>query len=325
MLVLENVNKIYYSSKHIFKKASALHAVKNLSLEIEPGAFGLLGVNGAGKTTTIKMLSTLLLPTSGRIFLDGTDILKNARNVRIRINMITGGERMLYYRLTGMENLLYFASLYNLLPRQAKARAEKLMELVGLSNEKDRRVEQYSKGMKQRLCIARGLINNPEYLYLDEPTLGLDVAVARELRQFVKETLVKKEGKTVILTSHYMDEVEEICPRLGILKAGQLIYLGTTGNLLQKLGLSMIHQFKIKQGLPGGLEELQRRSKFPMIYHPSEDGSLVFSIRTDEEVANHIFAILSEQGVYRVSYQTERPSLEDALLKLTQEECHEYA
>ncbi len=318
MLELENVGKTYRMAR-LLGKAQEVQAVRDLSLRLGPGAFGLLGVNGAGKTTTIKMLSTLLLPTTGRILLDGLDVVRDVARVRPRVNMIAGGERMLYYRLTGRENLLYFAALYGLSGRQARARVGEVLELVGLAEKADIRVEQYSKGMKQRLSIARGLVNDPDYLFLDEPTLGLDVKIARDLRTFVKETLVAERGKTVILTSHYMDEIEEICPRLGILSAGRLIFLGTPEDLYRRLGLRLVHSFKVKDHLPGGEEELRRALRLPLVLRPANDASLSFQVYTDEDIAQRVFEALSGLGVRQVSYQVERPTLEDALLLLAKE------
>lgn len=154
-------------------------AVKSLSLDIAAGEIvGLLGLNGAGKTTTIRMLSTLLEPTSGSIEVDGMLLHKNRQAIQQKVNMIAGGERMLYWRLTGRENLEYFSKLYGMNSPQIAREAERLLEEVGLTQAADQPVEQYSKGMKQRLQIARGLINDPQYLFLDEPTLGLDAPIA---------------------------------------------------------------------------------------------------------------------------------------------------
>jgi len=318
MLIMENVSKAYRLSR-VFGKSRTVRAVTDLSLTLDPGAFGLLGINGAGKTTTIKMLSTLLLPSSGRITMDGLDVVRQAAKVRPRLNMIAGGERMLYYRLTGRENLLYFASLYGLTGRRAAARAVDVLRLIGLGDKADIRVEQYSKGMKQRLCIARGLINDPDYLFLDEPTLGLDVQIARELRGFIKDTLVAERGKTVILTSHYMEEIEEICPRLGILNAGRLVFLGTRQQLYDHLGLRRKHHFEIGQDLPGGLDELQRRFEMPLVVCANPEGLLAFEIQTDADIGHEIIACLSKLGIYRISYRVEQPALEDALLLLARE------
>ncbi|MCK9905902.1 ABC transporter ATP-binding protein, partial [Frankia sp. Cpl3] len=170
------------------------------SFQMAPGKIvGLLGINGAGKTTTIKMCTTLLEPTSGSITVDGLDVVKQDRQIKAIVNMIAGGERMLYWRLTGRENLVYFGSLYGLSGSSLHARISQLLKQVGLEEAADTPVERYSKGMKQRLQIARGLINDPKYIFLDEPTLGLDAPIARHLRQYVKE-LAQQQGKSILLT-----------------------------------------------------------------------------------------------------------------------------
>ena len=163
-----------------------VHAVKDLSLEIPQGKItGVLGINGAGKTTTIRMLASVIAPTSGSLTMNGVDAVKNHLWVKERINVISGGERNLYWRLTAKENLRYFGSLYGLSGASLNEKIADLLETVGLEEAADIPVERYSKGMKQRLQIARGLINDPEYLFMDEPTLGLDIVIAKEIRRLV--------------------------------------------------------------------------------------------------------------------------------------------
>ncbi|GCE23733.1 ABC transporter ATP-binding protein [Dictyobacter kobayashii] len=177
-IVATQLTKIYRSRKKQQWWRSVAEekvAVRDLNFQIPAGQVtGLLGLNGAGKTTTIKMLSTLLAPTAGKIEIDGLDIDQHLTTVRRRVNMIAGGERMVYWRLTGRENLWYFAQLYDVEPRGLKQSIDELLQMVGLTDAADTVVERYSKGMKQRLQIARGLINDPSYLFLDEPTIGLD-------------------------------------------------------------------------------------------------------------------------------------------------------
>ncbi len=187
-------------------------AVKKLNLEIHEGKIvGILGVNGAGKTTTIKMLATLLEPSSGEILLDDMKYTeKNRSKIKEKINLISGGERSLYWRLTGRENLEYFGALYNI--RNLDQKINECLEIVGLSENADQLVETYSKGMKQRLQIARGIINQPKYLFMDEPTLGLDVAVARNLREYIKK-LAREQNTAVILTNLH----QEIPPLLKVM------------------------------------------------------------------------------------------------------------
>ena len=172
-----------------------IHAVKNISMRMEKGEIvGLLGINGAGKTTTIKMLTTLLEPTAGTYDFDGIDAVKYPQKVKQQINMIAGGERMLYWRLSAYENLWYYGQLYGIENAVLKERIQALLQMVGLWETANLPVESFSKGMKQRLQIARGLINNPKYIFMDEPTIGLDAVITADLHQQVKD-LAKKAGK----------------------------------------------------------------------------------------------------------------------------------
>lgn len=193
------------------KNKKIVQAVKGVSLEIPKGKIvGVLGINGAGKTTTIRMLASIIEPTAGEITMNGIDAVKNHLWVKERINVVSGGERNLYWRLTASENLKYFGSLYGVKGMELKEKIARLLKLVGLEEVADIPVERYSKGMKQRLQIARGLINDPEYIFLDEPTLGLDIVIAKEIRKVIHE-LAKKDDKGILLTTHYISEAEELC------------------------------------------------------------------------------------------------------------------
>lgn len=239
MLEIKNLSKTYKIKEKVgfFRsEQKEIVAVKNLSLKIPKNKItGLLGINGAGKTTTIKMLSTLIEPSEGEIFFDGESYGKNLKKVKSKINMIAGGERMIYWRLTARENLMYFGQMYGVPMKELKKRIDYLLDKVGLSEKADIPVESFSKGMKQRLQIARGLINNPEYIFLDEPTLGLDVEIAKEMRDFFKE-IITDSDKGILLTTHYMHEVEELCHYIYILHKGQLIHEGTPAEIAKLHG-----------------------------------------------------------------------------------------
>lgn len=233
------------------KKVRTVHAVKDISLEIPQGKIvGVLGINGAGKTTTIRMLASIIAPTSGALTMNGVDAVKNHLWVKERINVISGGERNLYWRLTAHENLNYFGSLYGLKGELLKERSESLLKMVGLEEAADTPVERYSKGMKQRLQIARGLINDPEYIFLDEPTLGLDIVIAKEIRRVVSN-LAKRERKGVLLTTHYISEAEELCDYIYVLDRGEVIAQGTKEELRELF----VFQPKMVMQEPG-LEEI---------------------------------------------------------------------
>src|SRR6201982_2104375 len=212
------------------RRSKEIEAVRGISFAVEPGElFGLLGPNGAGKTTTIKMLITLLIPTGGSARVLGLDVVRDAHEVRRRIGYVFGGERGVYERLSGYDNLRYFAELYGVPPKVQKPRIEELLELVGLKGREHERAEGYSRGMEQRLHVARGLLHDPEVLFLDEPTIGLDPVGARELRSTI--ALLTAAGKTVLLTTHYMFEADALCDRIAVITKGEIVATGTPEDL----------------------------------------------------------------------------------------------
>jgi ABC-2 type transport system ATP-binding protein len=205
-------------------------AVRGVSFQVERGElFGLLGPNGAGKTSTIKMLTTLLLPTRGSARILGCDVVKEPVAVRRQIGYVAGGDRGLYDRLSGLDNLRYFAELYGVPARDQRNRIGELLELMGLTGRERQRVEGYSRGMRQRLHIARGLLNDPAVLFLDEPTIGLDPVACRDLRRTIADIVAA--GRTVLLTTHYMFEADELCDRIGVITKGELRAMGTPAEL----------------------------------------------------------------------------------------------
>jgi len=209
-------------------------AVEDVSFQVEKGElFGVLGPNGAGKTTTVKMLTTILLPTRGSGTILGYDLVKQTKDIRKLIGFTFGGARGLYSRLTARDNLRYFAELYALEPKFAKTRIEEMLDLVGLSNRADDRVETFSSGMQQRLHLARAFLHEPEILFLDEPTVGIDPIGARELRQTVKT--LQQQGKTILLTTHYMAEAEELCDRIAIVNHGKVVAMDTPAALRKRI------------------------------------------------------------------------------------------
>jgi ABC-2 type transport system ATP-binding protein len=214
-----------------FRKKQFVTAVENVSLDIKEGEFfGLLGPNGAGKTTLVKLLCSLVLPTSGTAQVFGFDILKEDQNVKKMVGLVSSEERSFYWRLTGRENLHFFASLYHLDPQQAKQRIAHLLDLVQLSKDADTRFQNYSTGMRQKLAIARGLLSEPKVLFVDEPTRSLDPISAQSVRAFLKEKSVN-EKITVILATHNLNEAEQLCDRLAIMSHGKVITSGTVGEL----------------------------------------------------------------------------------------------
>lgn len=210
---------------------TVVHAVRDLSFQVQAGEiFGLLGQNGAGKTTTIKTLTTLLLPTGGQATVAGLDVARDYKAIRQQINFIFGGELGLYRRLSARDNLIYFGSLYKLPPTTLVQRADTLLARVGLSAEADHLVETFSKGMTQKLQIARGLINTPKVLFMDEPTIGLDAISVQNLHQIILQA--KKSGTTIVLTTHYLPEAELLCDHLIVIDHGQEVASGTVADVI---------------------------------------------------------------------------------------------
>jgi ABC-2 type transport system ATP-binding protein len=215
-------------------------ALDGVSFAVQQGElFALLGPNGAGKTTTIRILTTLLIPTSGVARVLGFDVALEPQRVRPHIGFVFGGDRGLYTRLTGRDNLRYFAELYAIPPRMVRDRIAFLISLVGLDGREHEKVERYSRGMRQRLHIARALIHDPEVLFLDEPTIGLDPVGARDLRTLVRT--MAQRGKTIFLTTHYLFEAEAICDRVAVLKHGRIVAEGDPSSVrLAGAGASVV-------------------------------------------------------------------------------------
>jgi ABC-2 type transport system ATP-binding protein len=214
-----------------FRQKQWVTAVDNVSLDINEGEFfGLLGPNGAGKTTLIKVLCSLVIPNSGTAQIFGHDILSEEQAVKKLVGLVSAEERSFFWRLTGRDNLQFYASLYNLTQQQAKKRIDELLNLVGLVDESDIRFQNYSTGMRQKLAIARGLLSYPRVLFVDEPTKSLDPVSAKAVRRFLKEK-VAAEGKTVVLATHNLTEAEQLCDRLAIMDHGRVIALGSIQEL----------------------------------------------------------------------------------------------
>ena len=240
-----DLHRTYKTTTGTFRRRSLeVEAVRGVSFEIREGElFGLLGPNGAGKTTTIKMLITLLIPTSGGALVLGHDVVEDSRWVRERIGYVFGGDRGLYERLSALDNLRYFAELYGVDPKRQRARIDELLELVGLEGREKERVEGYSRGMRQRLHIARGLLHDPPVLFLDEPTIGVDPVGARELRATIGN--LKAAGKTVLLTTHYMFEADVLCDRIAVIAKGRIVAEGTPRDLKAQVSDGVVVEVEV--------------------------------------------------------------------------------
>jgi ABC-2 type transport system ATP-binding protein len=316
MLEVKEVCKTYQTKKRIglFKtQKSAKQAASNISLQLERGQIiGVLGENGAGKTTLIKMMTTLLLPDTGEILIDGENINQDLKKTRRKINMISGGERNLYWRLTAMENLLYFGSLYGLSKKEITDKSEILLKEIGLWKERHTPVEQFSKGMKQRLQIVKGLINNPEYLFLDEPTLGLDVEISRELRQRVKD-IARKQNTGILLTTHYMAEAEELCDYIYIIDNGTIILSGKKEEVFQALDLEKeITVSVLSENISDQILELKK--VLPISDIESKDEFTTIKICSKNPNLQEIIKRFTQHNFEISEIKLDNPTLETALI-----------
>jgi ABC-2 type transport system ATP-binding protein len=297
------------------RKPLEVHAVRGVSFHVRPGElFGLLGPNGAGKTTTIKMLITLLLPTSGTARVMGHDVVTETTEVRKRIGYVFGGDRGLYDRVSALDNLRYFAELYGVDPAQQEPRIEALLDLVGLTGREKEKVEGYSRGMRQRLHIARGLLHDPEVVFMDEPSIGLDPVGARELRQTVQSLV--DAGKTVLLTTHYMFEADALCDRIAVINAGRIVALGTGDDLKRSVANRTIVEIETFGVSPDAVERLRSDRDVIAVNTEERDQSQILLVQSEHGLAitQRLLALLGETRVGKVV--TREPTLEDAYVDL---------
>lgn len=222
-------------------------ALENVSIRVQQGEiFGILGPNGSGKTTLLKILSTLILPSSGYALIHGMDVVKHEKEIKSIIGVVVSDERSFYWRLTGRENLSFFSTLNNIPGDEALIKIEEIAMQLGFADQLDHRFQEYSSGTRQKMAIARGLLTDPEILFMDEPTRSLDPEISKNLRTFIKEVLVRLSGKTIFLSTNNMQEAEDICDRVAIIHKGTIKQCGTIQeihNLFQEKQLFRIVVF----------------------------------------------------------------------------------
>jgi len=280
----EDLHRTYRTTTGVFRRRSKdVEAVRGVSFEVGEGElFGLLGPNGAGKTTTIKMLITLLIPTAGSARVLGYDVVRDAREVRKRIGYVFGGERGVYERLSGYDNLRYFAELYGVPPRIQKRRIEELLELVGLKGREQERAEGYSRGMKQRLHVARGLLHDPPVVFLDEPTIGLDPVGARELRSTIAALV--EAGKTILMTTHYMFEADSLCDRIAVISKGQIVAEGTPLDLKRGVAQGAVVEVEVYGVADDAVDRLRGLNGVVAVSIEEREQAQVLVVQTEPEV-----------------------------------------
>ena len=316
-----HLNKTFRSRQGFLKRRlKSTLAVEDVSFRVERGElFGLLGPNGAGKTTTVKMLTTLLLPTTGTANVLGLDVVKQTAEVRRHIGFAFSGSRGLYNRLTAIQNLKYFAELYALDPEVSRKRIPELLERMGLGDRGDDRVETYSSGMVQRLHIARAMLHDPELLFLDEPTVGIDPVGSRELRQIIKDLI--SLGKTILLTTHYMAEAEELCGRIAIIKKGKIVALDSPDALKRRVSGDSVIEASIKSHQAQVLlDQLQSLDKKTTIEWKNSSEPEKLCIRTPEpaKVIELLSPYLNSEHI--LGLEVRNQTLEDVYVSIIQGE-----
>ncbi len=263
------------------------------------------------------MLSTLLKPTDGLGKVLGIDVSddKNTKELRKRINIVSGGERGLYYRLTGRQNLRYFADLYGVPKQIREKRINDVLELVRMTDAADKRVEDYSRGMKQRIHIARALINDPEVLFLDEPTIGLDPDISKQIRKIIRD--LSDKGTTIILTTHYMFEAEELCDRLILLKKGKIVGYGTIDELKSKVSDDAMIRVNVASNPSDSIEKVSSIECVSDIRVDEINGRYVVNVRCtkDADLMGTLESIFQPYGVRSIGF--DEPTLEETYLYFT--------
>lgn len=289
-------------------------AVEDVSLEIRRGElFGLLGENGAGKTTLIRMISTTLLPSSGRASVLGHDVVRDPYAVRRLIGVVSGDERSFYWRLSGRQNLEYFAALYHIPRRAIAPRISELLDTLDIAHHADRRFDTFSTGTKQRFAIARGMLSDPKVLFLDEPTRALDPIAADELRNYIASHVVGRLGYTALLATHTLSEAEAICHRIAIIRAGRLVEMGTMDELRTRTSLSPVLQLVVTGWTDNAHRSLCAVPEVSLI-DVTPDGSRV-GLNVRFSVANptmtNVLRVALDSGLEIESTATRRPTLDD--------------
>ncbi|MGB9842081.1 MAG: ATP-binding cassette domain-containing protein [Candidatus Bathyarchaeales archaeon] len=303
VIKVEGLTKIF--NKHLV-------AVDHINFSVKQGEiFGFLGPNGAGKTTTINMLITVLKPTAGKASILGYDIAKEANAVRYSIGVVPQ-EYTADEDLTGIENILLCADLYGIPREVSKKRAEELLELVELTKFKDKKVQTYSGGMRRRLELACGLINRPRVLFLDEPTLGLDVQTRAATWNYIKK-LKKEFGMTLFMTTHYLEEADALCDRIAIIDHGKIVVVGTPDELKENLGGDII-TLSIKQDvdITNLIKKIERIKEVK-----KEDDMYLIKSENGEVTAPLIIEALRKEGYVVTKLSLSKPTLNDVYLQYT--------
>ncbi len=296
------------------------NAVHDVDLRIRQGEiFGLLGPNGAGKTTTIRMLCTLLEPTSGTAKVNGYDVVRQSNQVRQSLGTVLAGERSIYWKLSGRENLEYYAAIYHVPPAVARKRIDELLERMELAGRANDLVEKYSTGMKQRIAISKALLARPPIILLDEPTLGLDPQAARNLREIILQ--LKQEGHTILLTTHYMEEADQLSDRIGIIDQGTIIALDTPAALKRRINQNDVIRLEVSGWHAEHSDVLKKLAGVESLVANYQGSDSLWDVNlhvaNSRAVLPGIIDTLNTNGTHLVNMNIVQPSLEDVFIQLT--------
>lgn len=314
----EKLGRIYKIRGGKKTEPRELVALQDVNVEIESGElFGLLGPNGAGKTTLIKILTTLLAPTTGKAWVAGLDVEDEPEKVRSRINMVSGGETSGYGLLTVRENLWMFSQFYGLESGLANQRIKQLLDVVGMGDRLNTKSSDLSTGLRQKMNIVRGFLTDPQVLFLDEPTLGLDVGAARDVRQFIRQWIDIDQSRTLLLTTHYMVEADELCDRVAIINEGRVLACDTPANLKHNLQSDAIFRLEVSPINGTGVQSLESLPGVKQLNHNQQDDRTVLEfILVEEPVLGDVFNALTVNDVQILNLQKREPTLEDVFVNL---------
>jgi ABC-2 type transport system ATP-binding protein len=314
----ERLGRVYKPRKHNKDESKTRVALSDVTLSVPRGElFGLLGPNGAGKTTLIKILTTLLAPSSGWAAVEGYDVHSEPHYVRPCINMVSGGEASGYGLLTVRENLWMFAQFYGLSSTEANRRIEELLTVVKMSDRMHTKSSQLSTGLRQKMNIARGFLTDPKVLFLDEPTLGLDVEASRDARAYVRQWVNDDPTRTVLLTTHYMVEADELCDRVAIINGGRVLACDTPSRLKRRLQREPIFHVDTTILRDADVSALAALPGVRKTTHQPKDGrSSIELILEEERVLGPVIGLLESRGIGLITLTKRDPTLEDVFVDL---------
>jgi ABC-2 type transport system ATP-binding protein len=320
-IVVRHLHRIYTTGRRVFGRRKEIVAVDDLSFSVPRGTiFGLLGPNGAGKTTTIKVLSTLLMPTSGSASVGGYDVVRQDRLVRRHLGVVLGGDRGLYAKLTARQNLIYFGNLYGMTSASIKRRTEEMLDLVGLQDRAGERVEGFSRGMKQRIHLAKALLHDPPILILDEPSIGLDPVAAVDLRRAIAALV---PAHTILLTTHDMHEADQLCREIAIVDTGQIVAQGTPNQLKAEIGGDRRIVITTDQSLNGRTASIEKEiAALPQVRGAQtaitgDGGEITVLCGAPGETLDATLAVMRRHAASIHGIRVIEPTLEDVFLATT--------